>query len=1141
MTVRKTFQWTIVLVAVIAAAGWYGLQYALAHKDQLVLEAMRQHVASTMPDWGITIGDAKADFQGRVLLTDVAVIPDPQQAPIAFIPRCLVTLDTGLLIEEKQVLLRSVHVVQPQVHVIRDASGRWNWRKLSRLPSSQQTPEFTIEQGELLVDLAATDGVPETQLASRQVDCRLVPSGNRKYLVEGESRIDGAGVLAFGGSFDLNSGAWRITGRADQVEMSQGLIEKAAALAPDVGRKVAELSADVDAGTRGTVIPGAAGVTPREDAHAVRTASLEHPSAVGQLRLPNLGLAANVGLEFDVGNDGAQDIPSYRILADVMDGTVEEPLSPVPLSNLNGQLLVENGRLVIHDFSASNGASRLSVNGQIDQLDGRQMRDFEIAAEELLIDEELRYLLPPAAQRLFDRLRPSGLFTVRGRFRSDGIAPPEVRLDEFRALDCAIEHQLFAYPVSGIRGTVRQERETLVLDLTGSASGRTVLISGTIRNPGPEAEATIAVEIDDLPIDQRFRDALVDPKHRGAKAALQMLALRGTADLQALFYRPPGEGQPTQMGLEAHLRDGAFSYEQFPYAVSDVSAHVRFDPWKEKVWRFSNVRGRHGDTQIAGNATFDLTHESGGRLLVHVDAQEILLDVDLYKATTTAVPELQRAWVELNPTAGVADVEDVRLTWVPGQMPSIVLPSVAVRDTTLTMPSFPYRWESVTGQLSYADGRVRIEQASARHDLTSLRIEGRTSPTAAYFDVGPTANDASWLLRMENVTVRNLDPGAEFRKALPGDVAATVYQLNPRGPIDAKLSFEVAEFPDPQGGPDLMTSQWQIRTELLNDRLAVGLDLENVTGSVDADIVWNGVNLVVAGWLNFETARALDMTFSDLRGPFRVDDYHVTLGSGSVLATPPRGEPEIQAPLDRQFQASLYGGSVVLNAEAKLSPVDKEQTVYRAKVRFKDGDLREWAREWQIADSGINGTANGALDLEGKGTSEMGLRGSNCWMTVSDARLGELPVIARMLAQMVAPQQRDSTAFRWAYLEFDIRDGMFDFGPTRGRDPNDTRRIVLSGDSLKMVGQGYVPFAPQLDPRMNLDFYSKAPPNVLSGIPFIGPVTKSFSDNWIHVRVSGLPADPRIRKQAEVPVDNALRQFFNAFETGLLPMAPSSR
>jgi hypothetical protein len=92
-----------------------------------------------------------------------------------------------------------------------------------------------------------------------------------------------------------------------------------------------------------------------------------------------------------------------------------------------------------------------------------------------------------------------------------------------------------------------------------------------------------------------------------------------------------------------------------------------------------------------------------------------------------------------------------------------------------------------------------------------------------------------------------------------------------------------------------------------------------------------------------------------------------------------------------------------------------------------------------------------------------------------------------------------------------------------------------------MIGQGYVPFAPQLDPNMRLDFYSKSPPNMLTGIPVIGQVAKSLSDNWVHVRVTGLPAEPRIQLLPEVPVDNALRQLLGAVETGMTPFGPIPR
>src|SRR5690606_1185587 len=242
VTIRKTFQWTIVLAAMIAAGGWYAVRYAFDHKDRLVLEGIRQDLAQRMPDWGVTIGEAHCDLRGRVMLMDVKVQPDPQQPPLLTIPKCLVTLDADLLLEQKQVFVQSVRIINPQVLFARDAAGLWNWHGLTRPAESGQTPELSVEQGQLVIDLAAADGVPATQITSRSINPRLVPAGTRRYLVQGASQIAGAGPLSFGGQIDFNTGAWRVAGSADQIEMSQGLLEQAAALAPDMGRKVAELS-----------------------------------------------------------------------------------------------------------------------------------------------------------------------------------------------------------------------------------------------------------------------------------------------------------------------------------------------------------------------------------------------------------------------------------------------------------------------------------------------------------------------------------------------------------------------------------------------------------------------------------------------------------------------------------------------------------------------------------------------------------------------------------------------------------------------------------------------------------------------------------------------------------------------------------
>ena len=119
--------------------------------------------------------------------------------------------------------------------------------------------------------------------------------------------------------------------------------------------------------------------------------------------------------------------------------------------------------------------------------------------------------------------------------------------------------------------------------------------------------------------------------------------------------------------------------------------------------------------------------------------------------------------------------------------------------------------------------------------------------------------------------------------------------------------------------------------------------------------------------------------------------------------------------------------------------------------------------------------------------------------------------------QLTQLQQPDTTAFKYAYAQFSVRNGLFEFGSPASQQAGDTRRIQLDGDMLKMVGRGIVPFAPGVDPRMNLDFYSKVANGnrLMPRIPFINPLlnplARSIVDNWILIKVTGTPTDPDIR------------------------------
>ncbi|MCA9077056.1 MAG: hypothetical protein KDA93_18660 [Planctomycetaceae bacterium] len=1134
MRIRSVIQWTIVLLLMIAGAGGYFAQQAWERKDQLLLEGIRAELSKKAPDWEVGIEDAHiVNMQGRVKLTNFSIRPDDAKVDFLHVPECYITIDPDLLLKEHKVLVRSLHVTNPTVTLVRHEDGSWNWQKLGKPTPSDQTPEIEVEGGTFIVKVEAGVGLPETEIVSRDVALVLLPSGQKRYLIQGASQIDGAGRLVFEGKLNLNNGSWELAGKADGLDMSPSLLEKAAAISPAVQRQVAELSQQGK-----TLTPGAdesPQLTDQDDVFQPVSQTRIIEGTPSQLSLPDLGLIANIGIDFAARSDGQQQIPDYRVLAKIMDGQVTEPLSPVPLSGLEGEILIENARVVIEKLSAANGESKLYVAGEVRKQQDQTLRVFDIEATNLWLNNEMRDLLPPQGKKYFDLVNPAGRFTVKAHYDSRAAKP--LQLDQFQARDCQVRLSIYPYPVTNIHGSITQQGNDLDIELTGTAADREVKLNGLVSNLGPQAQTELDVQVDDFPVDYRISDALVLEKHQPIRLALEDLNLTGRADVKLRFLRRAGEEEKFVMGLDAHVREATLNYDRFPYPITDLSGHVHFNPWKVKSWEFRELQGRHGHATIVGRARMDLTTKPG-RFSLGINAQQVPVDNELRNATLTASPVMRQVWTELNPTSGILTVEGLELNWVLGESPSVMLPSVQLEQGTITLASFPYRWDDVSADVRWHDGRVDVYRVEGYHNETHAVVEGRREGDPAYFET-PSIKGSRWRLHLPDVLVTRLDPGAECRNALPAESAAVMNALDPHGPLDVRFGMDVMSFPQ-QAADDQVTFSSRAQIHLTNDQLFAGLQMTDVTGRVDVELSY-GDEVKAVGVVDFQKARVLDMTCNDLQGPFQVLGNQVVAGSADVILAPESTTPTV--PRNEQITAKLYDGLISVNAIANIDPDDSERSQYRAHVDLRNADLSQWMTEWWPDATNVTGTVNGKMNLNGQGTTPRSLRGENCWVQITDTQLGELPVMAQMLNSLVQPQVVDKTAFRYAYADFSIHDGLFDFGQLGVRVPGDTRRIQLDGTALKMVGQGYVPFAPTVDPRMQLDFYSKVDnrSNPILAIPIVNTIGRSLGDNWLHVRVTGTTNDPRVEKLPNVPLNNindALRGFVSTLEQGLNPVFP---
>jgi hypothetical protein len=673
------------------------------------------------------------------------------------------------------------------------------------------------------------------------------------------------------------------------------------------------------------------------------------------------------------------------------------------------------------------------------------------------------------------------------------------------AKHCTGAHEKFPYPVTDIVGTIRQQEGRFLVDLKGRASDRPARMTGTIVHPGSEAQADYVLEIQRLPINDVLRKAAeAEPPFYKTLAALR---LRGALDVRCRFHRPAGPRQKVQWQLAAQIVDGSLEYEKFPYQISDLSGKVRFDSTKGE-WTFKDLRGTHGPARIWGAGTFVKTSKADpGRLSLMLRAEDAPLNKDLEAAFP---PSTQKLWDLVWPT-GKAGAQ-VTINWIPGRgnKPEITIPEATISEGSVQIRSFPYPLDHVTARFEFRydpkaqRDMIRILAFEGSHDETHLRTEdaGRS------FVLCPAPEDplGQWRLRFERLVVDDLVPDRALRHALPPGLRNTLHVLNPQGKISLAGMLELR---GTQRDNDAITAAWDIRSDLTGATIVTGVDLKNVFGTVTSKGTWDGNDVSIQGDVSLNSVHVWNHQFTKVRGPFTLENGELVVGSWKAFQPLAAGENEPLIPDEERITAEAIGGRFFLDAKAHL---DGDRTDYRLRAAMLDGYLEEYVRQHSYGLRSLSGVMRGWIELQGATPDPKDLTGRG-QLRINPAALYELPLIVQVFRTIsFAPPAK--AAFQYALTSFNIANRAVNF-----------REIDLSGDAIRLRGRGAATF----DGVLHLDFYSEMPRSLINTIPIVSQLVGQAMKGWVGVHVTGTVQNPRTKLQAAPQVDNAFRQFLNAF------------
>ncbi|MEO2017809.1 MAG: hypothetical protein ABGZ53_25945 [Fuerstiella sp.] len=1108
MKIVPVLKWMVRLTLLTAIVAGGAALYYWNHSDRLVHDEILKRFDEAAPELKLSVGATRLHGAHGATLTDVEIRDRQTGQPLFRANEISIDIDSNRLLEQQQVSVNAVRLDSVDVLLVREEDGRWNWQQYEFHPpqnSPVQMPHISLKNVRVQLTLKHGGGIPEARVLLTSSAIQALPASQNKYDFDGGINLPGVGLLNVAGAWDLTTRNWNLGGRLRGVQADKSLMGLAQATNPGIQNHLTQIESML-----GRVLPRPPSgrvSTPRPAGAALvigndgRTA----PQFVGVL-----------DVDFSVSGSPELAVPAFKLKVEVRDGRLVSPVFPIVLTDVQATFFKDNQNLEFRLTRAKSDEAHLSGWLQMQQGTGSPTGRARFDVQTFRVNRKLQPLMPPRIQRLFDTFQPDALVSggcdlwqqPDGSWRPENL---EATIDSG-----TVTYRKFRYPVDGLTGTLKQrpfvnspengfdlahgyepamtERDVM-LDVTiaGRLGTRPFASAGWWMNPGPAAELLFDMHVTDFPLDSRFRNALEDNQ----RAVIDTLNLEGTAHADLVFYRPPGLDRPTHNFINAHVFDAKMRFARFPYDIDNLSGNATFNG-KTKHWQFADLQGQHENGRIFATGSFQGL-PAPGVLDLTINARNAALDSDLYNALSKPQRDL---WNMIDPDGFCDLTAQVHWTASPGQSAIVVFPAhspVRIFNTRIKPKPFPLEMLVKEATLSFDPNdekfagvqHCEIHSFQAFHNKTPIRATG-------WADARP---DGEWQVHLNDVTAVNLKPDDQLRAAMPTSWRQTLNRLYQRGSVSIENSE--MDFRGVMTGNYNPTARWDLNMRFRDCAVQAGLDVTRIYGLVTAQGAWDGFHLHNTGTIKLDTAEVLEMPFTDVEGPYSVNDVELVLGSRKVFVD--NGLTQVDR--RQRIKARAYGGDLVLDALVDL----RENGRYQFYTEINDALLEDYAALHIPDQKTLKGVIKAWMSLEGTGDSAADVEGEG-QLQISPAALYELPVMVHLMGALsqLKFNVQDRTAFDYARMDFSV-----------GREAFNFKRINLVGKSISLLGRGTVGF----EGDVHLDFFSRPPRPTAASLPIINRLWTQ----WTMVEIRGTTSRPLTTPKPLGQLDQNMQQFLKAF------------
>ncbi|MEM9412294.1 MAG: hypothetical protein AAGA30_14360, partial [Planctomycetota bacterium] len=518
--------------------------------------------------------------------------------------------------------------------------------------------------------------------------------------------------------------------------------------------------------------------------------------------------------------------PKFSLSAKIRSLSLANSAFPIDIDDLSADLQITDQEIFLS-----------KLNGKVDDglvdLTYRQIGLLKPQAwrargklHDAVFYSKLKPYFPEFAKKFFRDFSPAGRFDLQFDIDSTGHRELTSQLT-----DMSFSFYKFPYRVEHCIGNVVWKNDQLDFKVQGFEQGQLVEFDGSVFNPGEMATYVFRFGTEGrIPIDEKLLGSL--QKHPKMDKAFRAFRPHGWVSGSGMIKKSiPGDSK-VKKNVQINLHDCVVRHESFDYPMQDVSGLVEIT---ENGFDFTDVTGQNS----SGSAICNGVWNPRDGLRLRFNCNSVYLDERLRRALT---PELKEIWDGFRPSGQIksgqvfvdyppgANEIDVRVQANLGELNSQPIEAASIYPTW-----FPYRITNLKGNISIGDGVVALRQFSGDHERTRMSCNG-----------SGTYSEQHWNVKLTNLLVSSLGLDESLFQALPLELANAIKQLQYQGRVNLTGEMDFSSRMDhSSSGSDQAVNlvslnsefepvevDWDLRIDVDQGKMVVGLPLENVSGLV---------------------------------------------------------------------------------------------------------------------------------------------------------------------------------------------------------------------------------------------------------------------------------------------------------------------